>query len=262
MPGLTRTHADFAVLAAALSSDPVQPRLVYALDYRGRGLSDYASDPAQYNVVTELGDLMVVLGALNIGKAVFIGTSRGGILTMLLAQAAPQFIAGSVLNDIGPVLEIDGLMRIKGYVGRLPPPRDFAHAAEILRGEFGSQFPALTDADWLAWAQRSYKREANVLKQTYDRRLSDTLGSLTKDTVVPDMWAQFDALARCGPLLCIRGELSDLLSTATAIAMKARQRSIETIEIARQGHAPLLAEREVFKKISTFAVTCDRRLQT
>ena len=133
LPGLARTTADFDVLAAALSADALHPRRVYALDYRGRGQSDYDSNPENYSVAVELGDVIAVLTALALEPAIFIGTSRGGILAMLLASVRPGAIAGVVLNDIGPVIETNGLMRIKGYVGKLPQPKDFADAAEIQR---------------------------------------------------------------------------------------------------------------------------------
>src|SRR5438128_4728053 len=136
LPGLARTAADFADLALVLSSHRERP--VLALDYRGRGKSHYDRNPANYTLQVALADLLAVLTALGIGRAAFVGTSRGGILTMLLAVARPTAIAGCVLNDIGPVIEPAGLMRIKGYVGKLPQPASFREAAEALQQRFGS----------------------------------------------------------------------------------------------------------------------------
>ncbi len=155
LPGLARTGADFDVLAARLASDPERPRRVLALDSRGRGRSDYDPDPANYSLAVELADLIAVLTALDIARAVFVGTSRGGLLTMLLAVARPTAIAGCVLNDIGPVIDLKGFVRIKSYVGKLPQPASFQQAADILRGSFGSQFPRLNDDDWAAFARRT-----------------------------------------------------------------------------------------------------------
>src|SRR5215510_10852824 len=175
LPGLARTTADFDTLAVALSNDREHPRAVLALDYRGRGKSDYDRNPANYNLQVELADLLAVLTALGIGRAAFIGTSRGGILTMLLAVARPTAIAGCVLNDIGPVIDPVGLMRIKSYVGKLPQPTSFSDAADALRQRFGSHFPKWNDADWRAFAHRTFKEDGGRIVPDYDLALATVL---------------------------------------------------------------------------------------
>src|SRR5579864_564391 len=163
LPGLARTAADFDALAAVLANDAARPRRVIALDYRGRGQSGYDRDPARYNFQVEMADVLAVVTALDASPAIFVGTSRGGILTMLLAALRPSVIAGAVLNDIGPVIEPKGLMRIKGYVGKLPQPRSFEEGAEILRRLFDAQFPKLEPGDWLASAHRTFRQENGAL---------------------------------------------------------------------------------------------------
>jgi pimeloyl-ACP methyl ester carboxylesterase len=255
LPGLARTAADFDALATALAGDPNRPRRVLALDYRGRGLSDHDPNPDNYSIPIELDDLLSVLAARAVGSAVFVGTSRGGLILMALAALRPGPIAGAVLNDIGPVIEPQGLMRIKGYVGKLPAPRDLADGAEILRRLFAAQFPGLGEADWLATARRTWRQDDGRLVLAYDPRLARALAAVDPDHPLPPLWAQFDALMQI-PLMVIRGANSDLLSVATVEAMRARRRATTVIEIPDQGHAPLLAEAGTIARIADFVAAC------
>jgi pimeloyl-ACP methyl ester carboxylesterase len=256
LPGLARTSADFDILATALSRDGPHPHRVIALDYRGRGLSQYDHNPANYSLPVELADVLAVVTALEALPAVFIGTSRGGILTMLLAAVRPSAIAGAVLNDIGPVIEAQGLMRIKSYVGKLPQPRTFEEGAEILRRLFHSQFPRLGPDDWLAGARRMFKEENGRLVTTYDSKLAAAMASVDLERPVPALWKQFVALAHV-PLMVVRGANSDILSASTVAQMKALHPGLETLEVPDQGHAPLLAEAATISLIAKFVAACN-----
>jgi pimeloyl-ACP methyl ester carboxylesterase len=258
LPGLARTAADFAELATALADDPGRPRRVLALDYRGRGMSDHDRDPANYAIPVELGDVLAVLAARAVERAVLVGTSRGGLIAMALAAVRPTVRAGVVLNDIGPVIEPQGLMRIKGYVGKLPQPRDVEDGAEILRRLFGAQFPKLTDADWLSWARKTWREHDGRMISAYDPRLAQALAAIDPEHPLPPMWQQFDALA-AAPLMVIRGANSDILSAATLEAMKTRRDDMTVVEVADQGHAPLLAEPDTIAPIVAFVRGCEDR---
>lgn len=256
LPGLTRNAADFDTLAAALANDTIRPRRVLALDYRGRGASEYDRDPQNYNVAVELADVIAAVTALDAIPAIYIGTSRGGILTMLLAAARPTLIAGAVLNDIGPVIEPQGLMRIKSYVGKLPEPGTFEDGAEILSRLFSAQFPGLSAQAWLEAAHQTWLEVNGRLVLTYDTRLRDTLKDVDPERPPPAMWEQFDALANV-PLMAIRGVNSDILSAGTLRAIKARRKNLETVEVADQGHPPLLVEADIIDRIAAFVARCD-----
>lgn len=252
LPGITRTAEDFEPLADALA----QQRHILAVDYRGRGLSDYDANSANYSLPVELTDLITVLAACAATPATFLGTSRGGMLIMLLASLQPQVIAGAILNDIGPVIDPAGLKRIKTYVGKLPPPKSLAEGAATLR-RFNPDFPALTDADWLAFAKRTWRQRNGTLELVYDPRLMDGLAAFDPDQPLPDMWPQFDAMPHT-PLMVVRGANSDILSPATVAAMRARRSDLVSIEVPNQGHAPLLSEADMISRISDFLAQCDK----
>jgi pimeloyl-ACP methyl ester carboxylesterase len=255
LPGLARTTDDFDTLAQVLANDPERARYVLAIDYRGRGESEYDPDPANYNIATEVADLLAILTALEIDRAVFVGTSRGGILAMALACVRPGAVAGVVLNDIGPVIETKGLVRIKSYLGRLPQPKSWDDAAEILRHLFAAQFPKLGPDDWAMFARRTFKQQGGSFQPRYDPRLADVLKDVDVAHSPPPLWKEFDALASV-PVMVVRGANSDLLTAETVGAMRARRPDLVSLEVPDQGHAPLLLERDVIAEIAGFIDRC------
>jgi pimeloyl-ACP methyl ester carboxylesterase len=255
LPGLARTGADFHLLAAALAAEPAAPRRVVVLDYRGHGASDYDSNPERYGIRTDLADLLTVLTTLDIARAVFVGTSHGGVLAMMLARSRPTALAGVVLNDIGPVIEPRALLQIKGHLGRLPVPRDFADGAEILRKLFGARFPRLTSRDWIAFAERTWRDQGGSLAVDYDVRLARRL-QFDPEFPAPTLWSEFDALSHL-PLMVIRGAYSTMLVAGTLNAMLARRRELDIVVVPDQGHAPLLDTPRLVRRIAAFVGSCD-----
>jgi pimeloyl-ACP methyl ester carboxylesterase len=256
LPGLSRSGDDFDDLAAALEGDAAAPRRVIALDFRGRGRSDYDRNPENYAIKIETADVIAVIAALETGPTVIVGTSRGGLVAMALASKQPASIAGVVLNDVGPVVETKGVMRIKGYVGKLPEPRSFEEGAEILRRVSDAQFPKLGAADWLTAAKRNWREEKGRFVATYDPAIAKTLADIGPDKPMKTCWPEFDALGQM-PLLVIRGANSDILSTETVQAMQGRHPDMDLFEVPDQGHAPLLAEPETIARIAAFVGECD-----
>jgi len=255
LPALARTAADFHPLATALVADPANPRLVLALDYRGHGQSQYDHNPKNYAIRVALADLSAVLAAFEITSAIFVGTSFGGVLAMMLAVLPPAAVAGIILNDIGPVIELKGLVRIKHYVGKLPVPRTFEEGGEILRWWFHAQFTKLAQQDWVAFAQRTWREGHGTLVPSHDPKLERALRGYSLERL-PTLWDQFDALARI-PLMVIRGANSDMLASTTLNAMLARRGQLEVVVVPDQGHAPLLTEPKVIRRIAAFVASCD-----
>jgi len=194
---------------------------------------------------------------MEIEAAIFIGTSRGGLHTMLLSATRPAVIAGAVLNDIGPVLESRGMARIRGYVGRLPQPRSVPDAVDLLKETMSERFNGLSEADWETYARITFADAVGRIGQRYDRNLTKPLESLDLEQPLQTLWPQFDGL-RAVPLLILRGANSDLLTVETLKEMVARHPGAEVHIVEGQGHAPLLLDAETIHRICAFVAANDR----
>ena len=244
--GLTRNSRDFEDLAAHLA-----PRYrVIVPDVRGRGLS--ARDPnfSNYQIKVYLGDLQRLLAGLGAARVTIVGTSMGGLMAMVLAAMELALVAGIVLNDVGPVLDPPGLERIRDYVGKSPPVRDWAGAVAQVRLVYGSAWPGLDDARWEKLARLSFRAGADGVPQPdYDPMIGEPL----KDTsrAAPDLWPLWGVIASV-PILSLRGELSDILSAATVARMQREKPDLRTVTVANRGHVPLLDEPECVEAIDEF----------
>jgi pimeloyl-ACP methyl ester carboxylesterase len=244
LAGLSRCHRDFGPLADILAPE----RRVICPDMRGRGRSDRDPDPKNYNVITETDDALLALDRLGVGRAAFIGSSRGGILSMIIAMRRPEMVAGVVLNDIGPVIEKRGLVRIVATLG-LTPDRmnDWSDAVRLVRQGNIGQFPRLGETEWAAFAHRLFADEEGRPRFDFDWRLTSATAAALEDAP-PVLWAQFEALAG-RPVLAVRGENSDILSAETLAEMRRRMPGIETITLTDRGHCPFLDEPEAVAAI-------------
>jgi pimeloyl-ACP methyl ester carboxylesterase len=243
--GLTRNHKDFRDIIEPLRA---LGRRVIALDVRGRGLSDRDPNPSNYNPLIYVQDLLRVLAHLDIPRAVFIGTSMGGLMTMILASFAPDRIAGAVLNDIGPEIDPVGLKRIQGYVGKTPNIKTWEEAALMLSAAGGTTYPGRDQAFWIDFAQRNgVETQAGIIFD-YDPAIAQVAGAPT-DGPLPTMWDQFGALKSI-PTAVIRGALSDLLSIDCVAAMKLAKPDLVVATVPNVGHAPMLNEAEAWAAIA------------
>jgi pimeloyl-ACP methyl ester carboxylesterase len=250
LPGLARTTEDFGTLAAALATGRT-PRRVLALDYRGRGRSERDKNWKNYDLRVENEDILAVLAAAAVSRAIFVGTSRGGLHAMTLAVVRPTLIRATVLNDIGPVVEPLGLMRIKSYVGKLPAPRNWDEAVAIVQSTMSAHFTALSDADWAVFARMTFEEKDGRFVARYDPKLMRTLESVGPDMPRIELWPAFEALAQA-PVLAIHGENSDILADETYREMRARFATCEGVVVPGQGHAPLLIDAPTIAHIAGF----------
>ncbi len=250
LPGLTRNGRDFVALATALS-EPRQAtaRPVYTLDLRGRGASDWDADPKKYSVPVEAQDVLDVMAALGLDRPAIVGTSRGGLIAMVLAALQPTALGPVVLNDIGPVIERDGLVRIASYVGQAPLPATWPEAAAMVQEIDQRQFPAVPADGWEAIARQRFNDVDGRPAPGYDPRIGDSISVL--DGPLPELWPQFEALKHV-PVLVIRGVESDLLSAATVAEMTRRHPRLSAISVADEGHAPLLQDASTISAIRRF----------
>ena len=232
LAGLTRNGADFNHVAPHLPVRLIRP------DYRGRGQSDWA-DPATYTIPEEAADMLALMDHLGLSQAAILGTSRGGLIAMVLAATAKDRLLGVALNDIGPVIEDRGLDVIKDYIGRNPAQRTYVEAA-VAREKLWTHFKDVPMQRWLEEVAAHYEEKDGRLVIRYDPKLRDTVLAAGAQPA-PDLWPLFDALDGL-PLALIRGANSDLLSTATADEMARRRPDMLRADIAGRGHVPFLDE--------------------
>ena len=251
LPGLTRNSRDFHQLALLLSTDRGMPRRVITLDYRGRGLSDWDANKANYNLGVETRDVISACQHLAIEHAIFIGTSRGGLILHLLAEMRPDLIAAAILNDIGPKIEPSGLKRIRDYLNSAAPPRNWPEAVAFLKACHGPSFTALDERDWQEMAAAIYRDIDGNPIADFDPAIAAQLQMIDFDQPLPDLWHYYDRLATM-PLMVVKGENSDLISDKTLAKMRARCPTIVILEAYGQGHAPLLHVQPLLQRIRRF----------
>jgi pimeloyl-ACP methyl ester carboxylesterase len=253
LAGLTRNGRDFHDIAVALANGQ-HPRTVYTLDTRGRGLSEHDPDWRNYVVPVEMQDVIDFTTMAGLHDCAILGTSRGGLILMILAAVQPTIIGAVILNDIGPVIEREGLARISGYVGRAPLPHSWADAARMIRDLSKRHFPSVPEAQWEDIARQLFNERDGKPSPGYDSKLARSFSVL--DGPIPPLWAQFDALKRV-PVMVLRGENSDILSQATVDGMNRRHPAFATLTVPGQGHAPLLKDKLSIETVGRFLDATD-----
>jgi pimeloyl-ACP methyl ester carboxylesterase len=246
--GLTRNARDFEDLAPRIASGGLggAPRRVLAVDVRGRGQSAYDPQPQRYLPATYAGDILALLDQAGIGRAVFVGTSMGGLITLVVSALRPAAVAAAVLNDIGPEIGAAGLARIAAYTGKAAPVTDWTSAAGYARTVNAAAFPHYDQAQWEVFARRLFKDGPSGPVLDYDPDIAvpmrpPALQPGEAAPPPPDLWPLFHGLA-ARPLLTLRGETSDILTPDIAQRMREAAPQMAYAQIEGVGHAPMLDE--------------------
>ncbi len=251
MHGLTRNSADFEDICNELANDY---RLI-VVDQRGRGLSDYDPDPSNYNPLVYVQDMFLLLETLELSSVILLGTSMGGIITMMMGAMKPEMVQAIIINDVGPEITEKGLDRLKKYVGKYAPVTNWEEAAKRTAEINSIAFPEASDQFWLKFAKRLYHEDdkgfpviacdPNIAMHLND---NDDNG---KNSAAPDLWPIYEQILD-KPMLLIRGELSDIIDIECVQKMQQKKQDLQILEIPNVGHAPLLSEPEVEPRIVKF----------
>ena len=250
IPGLTRNCRDFEDLAPWLAQ---RGRRVLAVDLRGRGQSARDPDRRRYQPIVYADDVASLLDSIGVSKALFVGTSLGGLVTMSLAARRADLIGGAVLNDVGPRVSSAGLRRIASYVGKTNPVESWEDARAYVKQINAAAFPILEDGRWAVVARRLFKEDekgAPVLD--YDPLIFRKTHPFMIWLTTPLIWAAFKRLSRCGPLLVLRGAFSDILDLRTARRMARVAPDAVVVDIPGVGHAPMLDEAPALSALAEF----------
>ena len=249
MPGLTRNVRDFEPVAELLCGK----RRMIAIDFRGRGDSGYAKDPMSYMPLTYMQDVDALLRALELKSFITLGTSLGGIVSMLLAAVWKDKMKGAILNDVGPEIGSKGAERIRSYVGQTRKFDTWMHAARSLAEAHGEVYPDFKLADWLRLAKRTCKLSNNGrIVFDYDMKIAEPF-KLPGGEAGVDLWPVFESMTGM-PLLVLRGANSDILEKPVATRMVKKHGGARLVTIPRVGHAPSLDEAEAQEAIKGFLV--------
>lgn len=250
--GLTRNSKDFEEIAPIIAG---LGRRVIVPDVRGRGHSDWDLEPRNYQPKIYARDVIEMMLALDVERAVFLGTSMGGIITMTLMAIRPKAIAAAILNDVGPAIAPEGIARILGYAGKPVEIRDWNDAADYVRRTNGIAFPNHGEEDWHHFAQRTFRQGNNGPELDYDRAITVTLSKPPSKLALWLAGFLFRRLARRRPTLLVRGALSDLISAEIADKMQRMAPRLQRVDVPGVGHAPMLSEAEAVDAIEQFLRT-------
>jgi pimeloyl-ACP methyl ester carboxylesterase len=247
--GLTRNSADFEDIAPILAASG---RRVIAPDIRGRGRSEYCADPSLYSPKEYAKDVLALLKAQSISRAVFVGTSMGGIITLILALMKQRVIASAILNDSGPEIDPVGVKRISSYSPLPPSFPNWDEAVLAIKNRYGGSYPNWSAQKWRAMTERSLRMHQGRIVADYDQAIFEPIVAGKAKPKPMLSWFAFRRLARKRPCLLLRGETSDVISEQIVQKMRRSAPEMDYLEVKGVGHAPNLDEPDAQAAILSF----------
>lgn len=259
LPTITENSRSFEPLAEKLANHERGSRTVYSLDFRGRGFSENDPNWKNYSPLIEMSDLINFMSLKCLHQPTILASGWSGIITMTLATLHRTMLGPVILNDTGPKLETNGLIRVQAFIGRLPTPSSWRKAAEQIKELNKNHFTDLTNEDWLRLAHQQYNEFEGHPQTAYDPNLEKSLMMADVTEGAPLMWDQFAAMSHI-PILAIRGENSDVLSKQTLEEMFYRHQNLQIFTVAKEGHTPRLDDDLSIERIRLFLDKCDHNL--
>jgi pimeloyl-ACP methyl ester carboxylesterase len=250
--GLTRNSKDFEDVAPIIAG---WGRRVIVPDIRGRGQSDRDPNARNYTPRTYARDVLDLMDGLGIARAVFLGTSMGGIITMTIAVLRPKAVAAAILNDVGPSIAPEGIARILSYVGKLPEVRSWDDAASYVRRINGAALPSLSDDAWRDFALRTFREGAAGPELDYDPAITVPLLKPPPKAAIWVAGLLFRRMARRRPTLLLRGAISDVITADIADRMQRTAPALGRVDVPNVGHAPMLTEPAAVDALDQFLRT-------
>jgi len=250
MPGLTRNSKDYEGVAPHLAKSC---RLI-CIEMRGRGNSDWDPDPSRYRPDVYVADTMALLAHLGVSEVIGFGTSLGGLMAIMMAAMHPGTMKGMIINDIGPEIDPAGIRRIKSYVGKGNPPKDWEQAIAAVKFVNADVYPNFTEAEWDWFTRKLYDEVDGKLQAQYDPAISQNFEA-NDDQAAPNLWPIFD-LIKGVPMVVLRGERSDILSAETLEKMAIRHPDLVPVTVPDKGHVPLMTEPECLGAIDPLIARC------
>jgi pimeloyl-ACP methyl ester carboxylesterase len=262
--GLSRQGRDFDVLARTLVEQARDGIRVVCVDVVGRGESDWLKDPMGYQLRTYAGDILALLGQLHAQAPVasldWVGTSMGGLIGVAVCGTPelplPAPVRRLVLNDVGPAIQWQAIVRIGAYLGQAGHFGSVQQAADAMWA-ISQSFGPHTPEQWLALSRPMLKRVSEAAdaewRLHYDPAIAVPFKQETEESARQGevmLWQLYDNIK--AETLVIRGKQSDLLSPQTAQAMTTRGPRARLVEFEGVGHAPTLIAADQVAAVAGF----------